>query len=95
MEIYQNGNQFFGKIIKITEPVKQEALCIKCTGYQNGKNILGMAMIDNLTKEDDDYGDRTILDPANGKVYDCKLWVGKARNLQVRGYIGWYFRTQT
>ena len=95
VEIYQNGNQFFGKIIEITDPVKQEALCTECSGDQNGKKILGMLIINNLTKEDDEYGDGTILDPNNGKVYDCKVWLDEAGELQVRGYIGWFFRTQT
>ena len=95
VEIYQNGNQFFGKIIEIKDPVKQEALCTECSGDQNGKKILGMLIINNLTKEDDEYGDGTILDPNNGKVYDCKVWLDEAGELQVRGYIGWFFRTQT
>jgi uncharacterized protein (DUF2147 family) len=34
------------------------------------------------------------MDPKKGTVYDCKMWIEDG-NLQVRGYIAFFFRTQT
>ena len=44
--------------------------------------------------DDDEWDDGEILDPENGKVYDCKIWVEDGK-LQVRGYVAFFFRTQT
>ena len=95
VEIYKQGDKFFGKIIKLTNPDKQNALCTDCTGDAKGKKVLGLVIINNLEKDDEEFGDGTILDPNNGKVYDCTIWVDEAGDLQVRGYIGFFFRTQT
>ena len=95
VEIYKQGDKIFGKIIKISNPEKQDAVCTECTGDNKGKKVIGMVIINNLEKDDDEYGDGTILDPNNGKLYDCTIWVNEAGDLQVRGYIGFFFRTQT
>ena len=42
----------------------------------------------------EEWKDGTILDPENGSVYDCKLWVEGGR-LKVRGYVAFFYRTQT
>ena len=34
------------------------------------------------------WDDGEILDPASGKVYDCKMWI-EGGKLQLRGFIGW------
>ena len=48
----------------------------------------------DLVKKKDKYSAGTILDPKEGKVYTCKLWVENG-DLMVRGYIAFFFRTQT
>jgi uncharacterized protein (DUF2147 family) len=53
-----------------------------------------MVIIEGLVQDDDEYEDGTILDPKNGKVYDCKIWLDSADKLMVRGYVGIFFRTQ-
>jgi uncharacterized protein (DUF2147 family) len=52
-----------------------------------------MEIIRDLEQDGDEWEDGTIIDPDNGKVYDCKLWVEDGE-LQVRGYIAFFFRTQ-
>ena len=41
-----------------------------------------------------DDGSREILDPENGKTYDCEIWLENDK-LKVRGYIAFFYRTQT
>jgi len=39
------------------------------------------------------WRDGRILDPNNGKYYDCQIWL-EDNKLKVRGYIGFFYRTQ-
>ena len=71
-----------------------DTLCKECKGDLHNKPVVGMQIISGLTKEGDAYVGRKILDPENGKTYKCKLWLEDGK-LQVRGYIGFLFRTQT
>lgn len=95
VEIYIQDGKLFGKIIELKPDADPNKLCTECTDYRKGKKILGMNIITGLEKDDDAWeGDDGILDPENGKLYDCKIWEEDGK-LQVRGYIGFIFRTQT
>ena len=98
VEIFKKDNKVFGRIVKITDPKKQGAVCDQCDDDDPRKDqkILGMEIIKNLEKNGDEWDGGTILDPQNGKVYKCKIWV-ENDNLIVRGYIGfsWIGRSQT
>jgi uncharacterized protein (DUF2147 family) len=50
-----------------------------------------MLIINGLEPDGDSWSDGEILDPANGKYYDCTLKLEDKNTLLVRGYIG---RTQ-
>lgn len=101
VKIYKAKNgKIYGKIIKLfKEPDEdQDPICDKCTDYRKDKKIIGMVIIKGLEPDGDEwYADDAILDPNNGKIYDCKMWIDEDDNdiLNVRGYIGWFFRTQT
>ena len=96
VKIYKKGDKYFGKVIDILNPNKRNNKCTECTDYRKDQPILGMEIIKDLTFDADDkeYSDGTILDPNNGKVYDCKLWLENKNTLNVRGYILFFFRTQ-
>lgn len=98
VEIYERNGKLYGKVIKIhfnpgdvTDPV-----CDQCAkdDPRFGKKVIGMEILKDLEKDGDEYDDGTILDPNNGKVYTCKIWVDGS-DLKVRGYLGPFFRTQT
>lgn len=98
IEISERGGKLYGKILEIfPEPNEpKDPVCEKCdkADARYGKKIIGMEILKDLSKDDDEYDDGTILDPKNGKVYDCKIWLEDG-NLKVRGYLGPFFRTQT
>jgi uncharacterized protein (DUF2147 family) len=96
VEVYEEKGKYYGKIIKIfyQPDEKPNGVCEKCTDDRKGKVIEGMQIIRDLQKKNDEFKDGTILDPDNGKVYNCKIWVEKGV-LKVRGYIGFLYRTQT
>jgi uncharacterized protein (DUF2147 family) len=56
--------------------------------------VIGMEILQDLIKSGTEFTGGHILDPENGKVYRCKLWIEEGV-LKVRGYWGPFFRTQT
>lgn len=98
VEIYQKGDKYFGKIVKLfREPGEdQNPVCTECEDERNGQPVLGMEIITNMVYDPSDqvYEDGEILDPENGNIYDCKLWIDEGK-LKVRGYIYFVYRTQT
>jgi uncharacterized protein (DUF2147 family) len=98
VEITERGTKLYGKIIKIfPKPTEdQDPICSKCPAEDDryNKKILGMEIIQDMKKDDDEYVGGHILDPEVGKIYRCKLWIEDG-TLKVRGYLGPFFRTQT
>lgn len=97
VEIFEKNNKYYGKIVKIIDPNKQDAKCKDCEGRHKNQPVMGLEMLWDLELDADDkeFDDGYILDPNNGKVYDCKIWLDDENTLMVRGYVGWFFRTQT
>lgn len=96
VEIYEKDGEYYGKIVKLfRDPDEdQNPTCDECKGKLKGKPIIGMEIITGMEKDGDEYNDGEILDPENGKTYDCKLWVEDG-NLKVRGFLLFFYRTQT
>ena len=94
--IYEKEGQIYGKIIEILNPKKKNSKCTKCEGKYKDKPILGMLIIDGLSKDDDVYEGGSILNPSNGKVYKCRLKLDEdnPNQLQVRGYVAFFYKTQ-
>ncbi|MBP6311360.1 MAG: DUF2147 domain-containing protein [Flavobacteriales bacterium] len=82
-----------GTIVDIHDKTKMDNTCTKCTDDRKDKRILGLPIIRNMKKDGDEWEDGTILDPENGKIYDCKIWLEDGK-LQVRGYVAFFYRTQ-
>ena len=96
IEIYKKDGKVFGKIIDILNPANRDKTCIYCKGEEYNKPLIGLDIIKNLEKDDDEYEGGTIFDPEKGKEYKAKLWVDEDNGdiLNVRGYISFLFRTQ-
>lgn len=95
VKIYKAVNgKYYGKVSKILNPEKKDATCTKCKGAKKNKPILDLLIIENMKFEGNELKGGTILDPENGSTYDCKIWLENGK-LIVRGYWGWFFRTQT
>jgi len=95
IEIFKQGEQYFGKITKIIDQTKKGRKCELCPDTRKGQPLLGMEIIRDLVQNDDKYEEGTILDPKEGKIYDCKIWLEDKNTLNVRGYIAFFYRTQT
>lgn len=88
VEIYEKSGKIYGKVSEIFDATYRNNLCKACTGEDADKPILGMVVIKGLSKEGSEYGSGKILDPKNGKLYQCYITLVNADKLKVRGYIG-------
>ena len=88
--------KYVGKVIKLfREPNEdQDPVCEDCSDDRKNKKVLGREIIRGMVASGSEYKSGTICDPKNGKVYDCKMWI-EGDKLQVRGYLLFFFRTQT
>ena len=99
VRITDAGGVLSGKIEKIFEAGKQDSKCDKCTDERKDKPIVGLTIIRNVKQDADDkelWTGGEILDPNNGKTYKTRLKpIEGGKQLQMRGYIGPFYRTQT
>jgi uncharacterized protein (DUF2147 family) len=96
VRIVEAGGALTGRIERITDPTKQDSKCDKCEGARKDQKVLGMTILEGVKRDGSHWDGGTILDPNNGKVYKVRLTPkdgGKA--LEVRGFIGPFYRNQT
>ncbi|MDB5957109.1 MAG: hypothetical protein JWP60_3717 [Ramlibacter sp.] len=97
IRISESGGVLTGRIEKT---LKKDAkpTCEECKDERKGQAIQGLEIIRGARKADgqDVWENGKILDPENGKEYTLKLApVDNGQKLQVRGYLGPFYRTQT
>jgi uncharacterized protein (DUF2147 family) len=87
IRIVETNGVASGRIEKVLKKdAKPDDRCDKCEGDRKDKPIVGLEII---------RGDR-ILDPENGREYRLSLTpLDGGQKLQVRGYLGPFYRTQT
>jgi uncharacterized protein (DUF2147 family) len=99
VRIAETGGVLSGSIEKVLDPAKEKDVCEKCSDERKGKPIVGLNIIRNAKPDGDDKSSWTggeILDPNNGKTYRLRLKPHDGgKTLEVRGYIGPFFRNQT
>ena len=99
VRIKEVNGVFSGTVDRFLDPTtKLDDVCEKCTDERKDKPVLGMTIIRNIKASADDKGiwdGGDILDPNNGKVYKARLKpVDGGKKLEMRGYIGPFYRTQ-
>ena len=98
VEISIKDGKLYGKILKLFKASSEDPICNVCPGARKGKKVIGMTIITALEKDGNEWeADDAILDPKDGKIYDCKIWVDEddSNKLNVRGYVGFFYKTQT
>ncbi|MFN8351847.1 MAG: DUF2147 domain-containing protein [Flavobacteriales bacterium] len=98
VEISERDGKVFGHIRQLFRDPGEDPdpTCTKCDtdDDRHNKRVIGMEIIRGLVRDGAEWADGTILDPKNGSVYDCKLWL-EGGKLKVRGYVAFFYRTQT
>lgn len=98
IRIVENGGVVSGKVERILDvKAKQDDKCVECKDERKDQPILGMEILRGLKKAEgkDVWEGGNVLDPNNGKVYRATVTpIEGGTKLQMRGYIGFFYRTQ-
>jgi uncharacterized protein (DUF2147 family) len=96
VRITEAGGVVSGRVEKLLHPSRPNPTCDKCRDDRHGKPIVGLSIIEGLKQHGDVWEDGKILDPEIGKIYTVRLKpLDGGQKLEVRGYIGPFFRNQT
>lgn len=98
IEIYEKDGLMFGKIIKVLEEGREDAVCEKCDGDMKDKPVVGMHIIkDGKPNEDGEWKGKNLFDPEQAMTFRFKIWLNpeNSNELKVRGYLAFIYRTQT
>ena len=98
VDIFEKGGKYYGKIVKLflSREEDPDPVCEECPrdDPRFNKKVIGMEILKDMKKIGNEFSEGTILDPKNGKIYTCKIWI-QGSELKLRGYWGPFFRTQT
>ena len=89
--LYVENGKLYGKIERLLLPEDQGKVCEKCKGKEKNQPLEGLIIVKGLAKDGEVWTDGKILDPANGKSYDCTIKLDDSNTLNVRGYLGFSF----
>jgi uncharacterized protein (DUF2147 family) len=100
IQIVDKDGALSGRVVKsLRNDPNAKKTCDDCKDDRKGQTIIGMEIIRGV--KPDASGDNLwasggkILDPENGKEYTVKMVPQEGgKKLQVRGYIGPFYRTQ-
>ncbi|MCX6234730.1 MAG: DUF2147 domain-containing protein [Bacteroidetes bacterium] len=93
VEIFRNGDKYFGKIVWLKEPNEENGKPKVDdknpeVSFQN-RPVMGLELLKNFVYYGaDKWEDGTIYDPNNGKTYKCIITIKNPDLLYIRGYIG-------
>ena len=101
IQIVDKDGALSGRVVKsLRNDPNAKKICDDCKDDRKGQTIIGMEIIRGV--KPDSSGENLwanggkILDPENGKEYTVKMVPQESgKKLQVRGYIGPFYRTQT
>ncbi|RIX81292.1 DUF2147 domain-containing protein [Acidovorax cavernicola] len=99
IRIAETNGALSGRIEKsLKKDTKPDATCDECSDDRKGKPITGLEIIRGGKKAEgkDVWEGGKILDPENGKEYRASFTpIDGGKKLEVRGYLGPFWRTQT
>jgi uncharacterized protein (DUF2147 family) len=97
IEIYKKGEKYFGKIVWLSEPLRDGKPKLDHKNENEKlrtRPVLGLHIFENFEFDEDEWDGGTIYDPKNGKTYSCVI-TKEGEVLEVTGYIGLSFIGRT
>ncbi|MCP4457589.1 MAG: DUF2147 domain-containing protein [Cytophagales bacterium] len=109
VEVFKKDKLYYGRVLEILDPDAlkdsgkeryEDILCDECPeGKGKDQPIMGLDILWAMEKGSDKWSNGKIMDPENGKIYTCTMWLEdddeKGNTLKVRGWLAFFFRTQT
>lgn len=87
VEIYEENGVLYGKIVKLLED-PEDSLCAACPDDKKDQPLIDMIILWDMEAYKDYWSYGEIMDPENGKIYKCSVWLQDDNTMKVRGYIG-------
>ncbi|MEZ0487319.1 DUF2147 domain-containing protein [Fibrella aquatica] len=94
VQIYKQGNKYFGKLIWLIEP-NDPATGKPKLDFRNpddklkSRPMMNLNIMTGFTYDGDNvWDDGKIYNPEDGKTYSCKMTLKNPNTLDVRGYMG-------
>lgn len=94
IEIYKEGDLYFGKIIWLKFPIDEETGKPKLDKHNPDPELqkrpsLGIKLLTDFEWDgDNEWDEGDIYDPKSGKTYSCYIIMKEYGLLKIRGYIG-------
>lgn len=93
VEIYESNGKLNGKIVWLQKGPDTKDIHNTDEKLRTRK-LMGVNILSGLTKKKDKWEGGRIYNPKNGKNYKCAIWP-EGDKLKVRGYLGFFYETQT
>ena len=99
VEIYQQDNEYFGKIVDIKGEHADRKNELK--DEKNPKpefrerHLMNMPLIENMKYKNGEYQGGTAYNPRMGRYFRCKMWLVSNSIMKIRGYWGFIYVTET
>ncbi|MBC8319863.1 MAG: DUF2147 domain-containing protein [Bacteroidetes bacterium] len=96
IDVYKEGDKFYGKIIWLGIPIDPDTGKPKLDKHNPDPALktrpsLGILLLTDFVFDEDEWEDGDIYDPKSGKTYSCYMEFpdeDNLDNLKIRGYIG-------
>jgi uncharacterized protein (DUF2147 family) len=95
VRIQESNGTYSGRIVHLVDPDDPNPKCTQCSGAKKNAPVIGLEILWGLEQSGNVYQGGHILDPENGKTYDCKIWLEDEERLKVRGSWFVFGRNQT
>ncbi len=89
-------DKLYATIDKILPPKDPNSICEQCPAPYTDKPVVGMKIVDGLkfSKKSKRWKGGQIFSPDKKRSYKTEIWLDEKGQLNVRGYMGFVYRTQ-
>ncbi|ADB42160.1 DUF2147 domain-containing protein [Spirosoma linguale] len=93
VQIYKQGNKYFGKLVWMLEPNEPGTSKLKVDKANpdeklRNRPLMQMVLLTNLTyKGNNVWSDGEIYNPEDGKTYNCEVTLKDPNSIDLRGYV--------
>ena len=94
VEVSVQEGRLYANIVSIHNLAEENPLFEKCVGDLKGKPVIGMQVINGLSRKNNIWHKGTVFDPETGSAYKGRVWLEDGM-LMVRGYLGFVYQTKS